>query len=204
VKCTVKKNNLVQVSSNQSSGNQSTMAFPEFRTSMNHPSDPERSTVHIPSKHAEHVVNMARRLANGKQPGVFATVDENGMPHIRWMATLSLHDWPTLYTITSPTSAKVRHIQHNPQVSWMFSNEEMNVIVNLRGHARIVDDIGKMQRVWKLLEDKSKAYFLSLKTDGPGFAVIETTVEDVDCTVPRYDFRFQAHNEELSTCKEAQ
>lgn len=154
-------------------------------------------------KHAEHVIDMAKRLADGKRPGVFATVDEHGMPHVRWMATLSLHDWPLLYTITSPNSAKIQHILRQPRVSWMFSNDEMNVIVNIRGKARIADDFGKMQRVWKLLEDKSKAYFLSLKNDGPGFAVIETEIEDIDCVVPKYDFRFQATGGDLAAADQA-
>jgi len=154
------------------------------------------------TKHAEYVVGMARRLADGKRPGVLATVDEHGMPHLRWMATLSLHDWPLLYTITSPTSAKIQHIVHHPSVSWMFSNEEMNVIVNIRGKARIVDDPGKMQSVWKLLEDKSKAYFLSIANDGPGFAVIETEIEDIDCIIPKYDFRFKADGHDLASTAE--
>lgn len=164
---------------------------------MNSHSDPSQSTVKEMAKHAEYVVEMAKRLANGKRPGVLATVDEHGMPHVRWMATLSLHDWPLLYTITSPNSAKIQHIANHASVSWMFSNEEMNVIVNIRGKARINEDFGTMQRVWKMLEDKSKAYFLSLGNDNPGFAVIETEIEDIDCVVPKYDFRFQAHEEDL-------
>jgi hypothetical protein len=77
------------------------------------------------AKHADYVIGLAKKLANGKRPGVLATVDEQGMPHLRWMATLSLKDFPLLYTITSPTSRKIQHIRRNPNVNWMFSNEEM-------------------------------------------------------------------------------
>jgi general stress protein 26 len=149
------------------------------------------------AKHAEYVVDLAKKLADGKRPGVLATVDEHGMPHLRWMATLSLQDWPLLYTITSPTSRKIEHINRNPNVSWMFSNDEMNIVVNIRGKARMADDFGKMQRVWKLLEDKSKAYFLSIASEGPGFAVIETEIENIDATVPKYDIRFQVGRADL-------
>ena len=162
-------------------------------------SDPIQSPNEKATKHAEYVIDLAKKLADGKRPGVLATVDEQGMPHLRWMATLSLHDWPLLYTITSPASKKIQHINKNPNVSWMFSNEEMNVIVNIRGKARIASDAGKMQRVWKMLEDKSKAYFLSIAADGPGFAVIETEIEDIDCIVPKYDIRFQAHSVDLGS-----
>ena len=128
---------------------------------MKSPSDPLKPSKEEAAKHAEYVVDLAKKLADGKRPGILATVDEHGMPHMRWMATLSLHDFPRLYTITSPKSRKIEHIKNNPNVSWMFSNEELNVIVNLRGKARLTNDSGKVQHVWKLLEDKSKAYFLS-------------------------------------------
>ena len=150
------------------------------------------------TRHAEYVVELAKKLADGKRPGILATVDEQGMPHMRWMATVSLRDWPLLYAITSPTSLKIQHIGHNPNVSWMFSNDEMNVIVNIRGKARIAADPGKMQHVWKMLEDKSRAYFLNVTPDGPGFAVIETEIDGIDAIVPKYDLKFQARGADLS------
>lgn len=149
--------------------------------------------------HAAYVVDLAKKMADGKRPGVLATVDENGMPHMRWMATLSLHEFPLLYTITSPDSRKIQHIGAHPAVSWMFSNDEMTIILNLRGKARVVSDLGKMQQVWKLLEDKSRAYFLSLSTEGAGFAVIETEIEDIDCVVPKYEIGFQARSTDFES-----
>jgi general stress protein 26 len=153
-------------------------------------------------KHAAYVIDLAKKLADGKRPGVFATVDKDGMPHIRWMATFSLKDFPLLYTIASPTSRKIQHIIDHPSVSWMFSNEEMNVIVNIRGKARIVSEAGKMQEVWKMLEDKSRAYFLSISAEGAGFAVIETEIEDIDCIVPKYEISLQAHGGDFGSRQE--
>ena len=164
---------------------------------MNSSPDPLKPPQENAAKHAEYVIDLAKKMADGKRPGVLATVDEHGMPHLRWMATISLNDWPLLYTITSPTSRKIGHINANPNVSWMFSNDEMNIVINIRGKARIASDFGKMQRVWKLLEDKSKAYFLSIASDGPGFAVIETEIEDIDAIVPKYDIKLQAHTTRL-------
>jgi general stress protein 26 len=161
-------------------------------------SDSSKSSDKPAEKHAEYVIDLAKKLADGRRPGVFATIDEKGMPHIRWMATLSLNDFPLLYTITSPTSRKVQHIVNHPQVSWMFCNEEMNVIVNMRGRARIVTESGKIQQVWKMIEDKSRAYFLSISTDGAGFAVIETEIEDIDCVVPKYEIKFQANSADFA------
>jgi general stress protein 26 len=164
---------------------------------MNFPTPASRATPRETTSHADYVIDLAKKLADGRRPGVFATVDEQGMPHLRWMATLSLNNWPLLYTISSPVSRKIQHIANNPYVSWMFSNEATTVVVNIRGKARIVTDAGEMQRVWKLLEDKSKAYFLSIESGGPGFAVIETEIEDIDATLPKYDIKFQAHSVDL-------
>lgn len=166
---------------------------------MNPVPDPSKMPKENVTKHAEYVIDLAKKLADGTRPGVLATVDENGMPHMRWMATISLQDFPMLYTITSPQSRKIQHILDNPNVSWMFSNEETNVIVNIRGRARITDDFGKMQHVWKLLKDKSKAYFLNIATDGPGFAVIETEIENIDAVVPKYDIEFHAQGVDMIT-----
>jgi general stress protein 26 len=160
-------------------------------------SNPESSNPSEGARHASHVVDLAKKLADGSRPGIFATVDGAGQPHLRWMATLSLRDFPLLYTITSPASRKIEHIGQNPRVSWMFSNEDMTIIINISGKARIVSDFAKMNRIWKLLEDKSKAYFLNINSDGLGFAVIETEIEDIECVIPKYDFRFLAQQQDL-------
>ena len=140
---------------------------------------------------SEYVIELAKKLANGRLPGILATVDDEGVPHMRWMATLSLDDWPLLYTITSPVSSKVLHINQNPNVSWLFTNEEMNLVVNIHGKARIATEFETMKHVWDLLEDKSKAYFLNIATEIPGFAVIETEISKIEAVAPKYDIRFQ-------------
>jgi general stress protein 26 len=164
-----------------------------------HPTTSKKA--HEANKHAAHVVDLAKRLADGKRPGVLATVDETGRPHVRWMATLSLEEFPLLYTITSPLSRKIEHISHNPEVSWMFASEDMTTLINISGKARVTEDVAKRNHLWKLLEDKSKAYFLSIATDGPGFAVIETEIENIECVIPKYDFRFVAHQEDLDSSR---
>jgi general stress protein 26 len=166
-------------------------------------SDTQKPNQEDAKKHAIYAVDLAKKLADGKRPGVLATVDENGRPHLRWMATVSLQEYPLLYTITSPQSRKIEQINKNPNVSWMFSNDEMTVVVNISGKARIETDFAKINRVWKLLEDKSKAYFLSIATDGPGFAVIETEVEEIECVAAKYDFRVLAQGGDIHAAQES-
>ncbi len=130
------------------------------------------------------IYHLTRRLIDGSHPGVLTTVDEGGCPHSRWMATLSFDDFPDIYTLTSPTSAKISQVAANPQVGWMFSDDDRSVVVNLLGRAEIVTDTCEIKRAWRIIQDKSHAYFLDHFAEGPGFAVLRTTIERIDCAVP--------------------
>jgi general stress protein 26 len=155
---------------------------------MNSPAHPLDS----PHKKAnsEHVIRLAKQLANGSRPGVMATVDSEGNPHVRWMATLSLQEFPHLYALTSPTSRKVEHLRRNPRVSWLFTNDASSAVVNLSGTATIITDQAAVNRIWRMIEDKSNAYFLGLDSVSGGVAVIDTVIEGVECTLPRYDLHY--------------
>jgi len=147
--------------------------------------------------HGEHVILLAKRLADGNRPGALATVDRDGVPHLRWMSTLSLVEFPHLYALTSPTSRKVAHIRDNPKVSWMFTTEGSSMVINLSGKATVVTDKNAINRIWRVIENKSNAFFLSLDTAADGVAVIETLIEDVECVVPRYDLHYPPKQEDF-------
>ena len=149
------------------------------------------STPHDKSKaNAEHVVRLARQLADGNRPGVLSTVDAQGAPHIRWMATLSLQDFPHLYALTSPQSRKVQHIRDCPKVNWMFTTDSTSMVVNLQGSATILTEQGDVNRIWRMIDNKSNAYFLGLDPEAEGVVVIDTLIEDIECVVPRYDLHY--------------
>ena len=42
-----------------------------------------------------------------------------------------------------------------------------------------------MKRIWRQMADKSRAFFLGDSVKGPGFVVIHTKVEMIECTIPR-------------------
>ena len=159
-------------------------------------SDQAKSPANDP-KGSEFVKNrdfagLAKQMVDGSHHGVLTTVDRAGKPHVRWMGTLSFHDFPRFYALTAPTSRKITQIQENPSVEWMFSNPELSIILNLVGTAAVVVDIPIIKRVWKLIEDKSEAYFLNVPVKGAGFSVIETTVRRIECTLPREYLRLEA------------
>lgn len=140
--------------------------------------------------HGEHVIRLAKQLADSNHPGVLATVDVSGVPHVRWMATVSLQEFPHLYALTSPQSRKIEHIRTNPQVSWMFTTDSASMVVNMTGKATIVTDKNEVNRIWRMIENKSNAYFLALDTDATGVAVIDTVIDDMECIIPRYDLHY--------------
>ncbi len=147
---------------------------------------------------SEDILGLARTLIDGRHLGILATVDASGVPELRWMSTLALDEFPIIYTLTSPESRKIEQIAKHPAVTWMFSNHDLTLILNLFGKARVLSDTQTLDRVWKKVRDKQHAYFLKEYSDSPGVAVIETTVESVECSSPRNGLRFSLQPKDLS------
>ncbi|MEI6339513.1 MAG: pyridoxamine 5'-phosphate oxidase family protein [Verrucomicrobiota bacterium] len=133
----------------------------------------------------EDVIAMVNSILDGGQPGVLSTLDFHGAPQSRWMATSSFEGFPCFYTLTSTDSPKVEQIEAHPQVHWMFSSPDLKLVVNLTGRACVLPpDPAILKKIWHQIADKSRAYFLGDSVHGPGFSIIETTVEVVECTLP--------------------
>ena len=138
-----------------------------------------------PANEMVKIAVQVRTLLRADGLGVLGTIDPDGRPHIRWMATTTFEDFPRLYTLTSAESRKVDELALNPRVTWMFTSEDMRFVVNLVGQARIVlKDAETMKKIWRRIADKSRAYFLGDCVSGPGFSVLETVVEQIECTFP--------------------
>ncbi|MGA7393225.1 MAG: pyridoxamine 5'-phosphate oxidase family protein [Terrimicrobiaceae bacterium] len=160
---------------------------------------PETDVDSLDPKNRDQITNMARELLRGDNPGILSTVDQSGFPQSRWMATMSFDDFPDLYTLTSATSRKVAQIQKHPIVHWMFSNHDLSFIVNLTGRAEIyLHEADAMKRIWHQIADKSRAFFLGDSVKGPGFVVIHTKVQMIECTIPRKLLRFSIDPAEMS------
>jgi len=160
---------------------------------------PETDANSLDPKNREQIISLARELLQGGNPGILSTVGQSGFPQSRWMATMSFDDFPDLYTLTSATSRKVAQIQEHPIVNWMFSNQDLSFIVNLTGRAEIyLHEADAMKRIWHQIADKSRAFFLGDSVKGPGFVVIHTKVEMIECTIPRKMLRFSIDPAEMS------
>ena len=147
---------------------------------------PDTDVASLDPRNRDQIISMARRLLRADNVGMFCTIDENGFPQARWMATMSFDDFPDLYTLTSARSRKVAQIQAHSTVHWVFSNRDLTFIVNLTGSAEIyLHEAEAMKRIWQQIVDRSRAFFLQDPAKGPGFIVIHTKVESIECTLPR-------------------
>jgi general stress protein 26 len=140
---------------------------------------------------ARRVQALVRRVTEGDGEAVLTTVRPDGSPHATWMGTLSARGGRELVTITSPDSEKVINIRENPQVEWMFTDEEKTVVVYFRGEAVLVKGMDRIKAAWEAIHDKGRAFFLEHYNSGIGFAVIRTTVQSVEYCVPE-EFRKEA------------
>jgi general stress protein 26 len=146
---------------------------------------------------SDDIIGAAKGLVNGHHPGILATVDEEGKPAVRWMATLAFDEFPIFHTLTKPDSRKVAQIAKHPEVNWMFFNHNRSLILNLIGQARVLSDVATLKRIWDKVVDKSLPYFLNQYAKGPGFVVIETTIKAIECTSPKSAMRFAIEPSEL-------
>lgn len=163
---------------------------------MNPMIDPGNASFDI--EDCEDVIGMVKTLVDGRRPGILGTVDKEGKPHVRWMATFSFSEFPIFHTLTHPESPKVTQIREHPYVTWMFSNDDLSLIVNLAGRARVLTDTRSLKRIWAKIDDKSHAYFLRQYTKGAGFAVIETLAESVQCCSPKNNLYFEVGTDEVA------
>ncbi len=144
------------------------------------------------------IIGLAKSLVNGQHPGILATVDGKGRPQVRWMSSLAFDGFPVFHSLTAPLSRKVAEIRAHPEVSWMFFNADNSLVLNLHGKAVIVEDPAVLKRVWGAIVDTSHAYFLHEYGRKPGFVVIETVVESIECSSPKNALRFQIDPDGLS------
>lgn len=160
---------------------------------------PQTDVNSLDPKNREQLIRMATELLKGNNPGILSTIDQSGFPQSRWMATMSFDDFPDLYTLTSARSRKVAQIQEHPMVHWIFSNHDLSFIVNLSGRAEIyLHEADAMKRIWRQIADKSRAYFLGDAVKGPGFVVIHTKIEKIECSIPRKVLTFSIDPAEMS------
>lgn len=119
--------------------------------------------------------------------GVFTTVDVQGMPHSRCMgAAAEEHGLQDLYTLTGKHTRKLENLRKNPAVAWVFSVNDYERVVTLKGTAEILEAPVMAQKAWDRLAEAARAYSMNALSDEANleFVVIHTHVTYLDLLYP--------------------
>ena len=125
----------------------------------------------------EEIIATARRVVSEGKPFVFATVDAEGGPRMRWMGGLLLEEPLTIYMACGASSRKMDQIRGNPKGQLMFQTEGFREVVTLYGTCQIIDDPQIKQKVWEAMP--ALANFMA-GPDDPNLGVIRFRTERVE------------------------
>ena len=126
---------------------------------------------------SEEIITAAKELIAADRPFVFATVDQDGGPQIRWMGALMLEEPLICYMAAGGQSRKMGQLKANPRAQLMFQSEEFGRVATLSGAAETVEDMDTKRRAWDAMPVCAK-YFPG--PDAPEFGVIKFVCERVE------------------------
>lgn len=79
---------------------------------------------------------------------MLTTMDPDGRPWSRPMATQQMEFDGTLWFFTGADSEKVAHLQANPATGAAFARPDENEYVTMAGSGAVVDDRAKVKELW--------------------------------------------------------
>jgi general stress protein 26 len=98
------------------------------------------------SKHE--VIGAAQDLIRAGGSFVLATVDQDGIPQVRWMGAALLEEPLTVYMVAGAESRKVGQMKAHPKAQLMFQSADYARVATLSGTCEVVGDAKTKQRVW--------------------------------------------------------
>lgn len=133
------------------------------------------------------ILDAVLGLVDEMRVGILTTVDERGRPRSRWMTPTVLSRLPgALYAVSSREFVKTRHIQSDPNVSWIFQSRTLDRIGTIRGRARIVEEPGLTAEVLEAIGPRLNVFW-RYNGDPKNLVVVETTIDAVSIFHPLGD-----------------
>ncbi len=126
---------------------------------------------------AKEVIGAAQELVRAGRSFVFATVDEQGTPRVRWMGAAYLEEPLTIYMAAGAESRKMGQIESSPRSQLMFQAADYSRVATLTGRSEIVTDGETKRRVFEGIAAASQ-YFSG--PDDPKFGAIKFTCQRVE------------------------
>jgi general stress protein 26 len=119
------------------------------------------------SKHE--VIGAAQDLIRAGGSFVLATVDQDGIPQVRWMGAALLEEPLTVYMVAGAESRKMGQMKAHPKSQLMFQSADYARVATLSGTCEIVGDAKTKQRVWDGIPGAANFF---KGPDDPGFGAI--------------------------------
>jgi general stress protein 26 len=115
---------------------------------------------------------------------IFATVDKEGRPHMRWMTPTLLPDRPgVVYAVTSPDFKKITHLEGNPRGSWMFQTRLLSKVATVSGPVNVVDNSAMKAEVLEGIGRRLNVFW-RVNKDPSKLVVLETVIEKAEYSEP--------------------
>lgn len=124
------------------------------------------------AKHNESIKKLAK-LIDGIKIAMLTTVESDGRPHSRPMATMEVEFDGDLWFFSREDSAKTHEVTQDHFASVSYANPSHQVYVTMSGPVKLVHDKNKMAELWSPM---LKAYFPD-GLDDPHLSLIKVEVD---------------------------
>ena len=123
------------------------------------------------------IVNAALELVRAGRSFVYATVDREGNPQVRWMGGAYLEKPFTVYMACGAQSRKIDQIASDAKSQLMFHAEDFSRVATLTGTSEVVTEADAKRRIFEGIAGAAQ-YFAG--PDDPNFGVIKFTCRRVE------------------------
>jgi general stress protein 26 len=123
------------------------------------------------------IVGVALDLVRAGRSFVFATVDRDGSPQVRWMGGAYLEEPFTVYMACGVDSRKMGQIAAQAKSQLMLQAEDFSRVATLTGTSEVVTEAEAKRRVFEGIAGAAQ-YFSG--PDDPNFGAIKFTCRRVE------------------------
>ncbi|MBX2850139.1 MAG: pyridoxamine 5'-phosphate oxidase family protein [Phycisphaeraceae bacterium] len=135
----------------------------------------------------EQAVAAARQLIAQRIIGVLTTVDPSHVPHSRWMlGALPEEGLSPLLSLSARGARKLDHLDTNPNVCWLFSDDQDNEVVSLLGTIVRLESPSMAEPAWQGLSKAAEKYAMNLLSEPENlwFEGLETNITQIEYMAP--------------------
>ncbi len=120
-------------------------------------------------------VAKVAELVKDMRMAMLVTIDSQGRPHSRPMATQQAPFDGTLWFMTSENTAKLTEISANPRVNVAYASSSAESYLSISGNAEVLNDRERIREFWNPF---LRAWFES--AEDPTIRLIRITVDEAE------------------------